>query len=168
MVFYGTLWGAGSADLIATQFQVSFNTVIHVLQVIVLAGPVLGFLITYSACLTLRRLEHERLVDGVESGLIVRSPDGGYFEKHQPLRPRDRFVAASLAPASPPKSRRKPGERITLVERVRGRLASLYLADARWPQPGDRGAGARAVPGGLDTPDTRVIDHPEGRPSMTV
>ena len=39
MVFYGTLWAAGSADLMATQFDVSFNAVIHVLQVVVLAGP---------------------------------------------------------------------------------------------------------------------------------
>ena len=42
MVFYGTLWAAGSADLIATQFDVSFNAVIHVLQVVVLVGPGAG------------------------------------------------------------------------------------------------------------------------------
>ena len=42
MVFYGTLWAAGSADLMATQFDVSFNAVIHVLQVVVLVGPGVG------------------------------------------------------------------------------------------------------------------------------
>ena len=45
---------AGSADLIATQFQMSFNAVIHLLQLIVLLGPMLGFLISYSACRTLQ------------------------------------------------------------------------------------------------------------------
>ena len=160
MVFYGTLWAAGSADLIATQFQLSFNAVIHVLQVLVLVGPVLGFLITYSACRTLQRLEQERLLHGVESGLIVRSPDGGYTEKHQPLRPGDRFVAASLVSASSPESRLNRRGKITPLERVRGRVASRYLADARWPQLDDIGAGNRAIPAGLPG---EAVPHGEPR-----
>jgi ubiquinol-cytochrome c reductase cytochrome b subunit len=102
LVFYGTLWAAGSADLMATQFHLSFNAVIHVLQVVVLAGPGVGFLIAYTACRTLQEAEQERLVHGVESGQILRLPSGGYVETHRPLSPADRLVAASLVAASPP------------------------------------------------------------------
>ena len=140
LVFYGTLWGAGSADLIATQFQVSFNAVIHVLQVVVLAGPGVGFLIAYGVCRTLQEVEQDRLAHGVESGLIVRLPSGGYVEKHQPLRPRDHSIAANLVSVSPPEPRLNHRGKIPPVERLRGRAASLYLADARWPQ-NDTGAG---------------------------
>jgi len=87
MVFYGTLWAAGSADLIATQFHVSFNAVIHVLQVVVLLGPGVGFLIAYTACRTLQAMEQERLEHGAESGQILRLPSGGYVETHHALRP---------------------------------------------------------------------------------
>ena len=132
LVFYGTLWAAGSADLIATQFQLSFNAVIHVLQVIVLVGPVRrDFSITYTACRTLQEAEHERLMHGVESGQIVRLPSGGYVEKHRPVRPRDRVVAASLVSASPPEPRLNRRGKITPVERARSRVASPYLAGTR-------------------------------------
>ena len=38
IVFYGTLWAAGSADLIATQFGVTFEGVITFLQVALVLG----------------------------------------------------------------------------------------------------------------------------------
>jgi ubiquinol-cytochrome c reductase cytochrome b subunit len=105
LVFYCTLWAAGSADLIATQFHLSFNAVIHALQLIVLVGPGVGFLITHSACHTLQEAERERLVLGAESGQILRLPSGGYVEKHCPVPPRGSLVAASLTPAARPGSR---------------------------------------------------------------
>ena len=43
LLFYGTLWAAGSADLIATQFQTSFNAVIQLLQVDRSGGSDAGF-----------------------------------------------------------------------------------------------------------------------------
>jgi len=109
VVFYSTLWAAASADLIATQFHLSFNAVIHVLQVVVLLGPGLGFFVAHTACRTLRAAEHERLVHGAESGQILRSPSGGYVETPQPPRPGDRLVAGSIEPASPPEPAKQAG-----------------------------------------------------------
>ena len=134
LVFYLGLWAVASADLVATQFQLSFNTVIHVLQVVVTVGPLVGFLVTYTACRGLQEAEHQRLVHGAESGQIVRLPSGGYVEKHRPLAPRDRFVVASLAPASPPGSRRDRRGRTRQAGLVRNRLGRLYLTNARSPQ----------------------------------
>ena len=82
LVFYCSLWLAGGADIIATQFDVSFNGVILVLQVTTLVGPLLGFWVTRASCLALQELERDRRLHGVESGVITRLPSGGYVEDH--------------------------------------------------------------------------------------
>ena len=85
MTFYGTLWGAGSADLIATQFQVSFESVIWLLRGVVVLGPPVAYLVTRQVCVTLQAHDRDRLLHGAESGVILRSPSGGYREVHHPL-----------------------------------------------------------------------------------
>lgn len=54
MTFYGTLWLAASADLVATQFRVSFNGVIWFLRVVLLLGPLLAYALTRRICLGLQ------------------------------------------------------------------------------------------------------------------
>ena len=105
VTFYAALWAAGSADLVATQFQVSFEGVIWALRGVVLLGPVVAFLVARQVCLTLLAADQERLLHGAESGRIVRDPSGGYTETHQPLDARRRHVLAR-ASGSPP---RPPG-----------------------------------------------------------
>jgi len=134
LLFYGTLWAAGSADLIATQFQTSFNAVIQLMQITVLAGPMVGFGITYIVCGAIQEREQDRLLDGVESGVIVRLPSGGYVEAHRPVTPRERFVATSLTSMAPRKGRRNHRGKITPVERVRVRLSRRYLANTQCQQ----------------------------------
>lgn len=75
----------GGADLIATEFAVSFNAVIATLQGVFLIGPALAFVITRMACGAAQQLERERRAHPPESGVIVRRPDGGYEEL--PLSP---------------------------------------------------------------------------------
>ena len=148
VVFYGTLWAAGSADLIATQFQTSFNAVIHLMQLIVLVGPMLGFMISYAVCRALQKREQERLQAGVESGVIVRLPSGGYVEAHHPVTVGERFVATSLVPVSPREPRRNHRGKIPPIERVSVRLSSCYRANTRSRQRAPRAADvARTGPG---------------------
>jgi ubiquinol-cytochrome c reductase cytochrome b subunit len=85
MTCYGVLWAAGSADLVATQFHVAFEGVLVTLRVGLLLGPVAAFLLTRRLCLALQAQDADRAAHGAESGLIVRSPDGGYRERHTPL-----------------------------------------------------------------------------------
>jgi ubiquinol-cytochrome c reductase cytochrome b subunit len=98
LVFYGTLWAAGSADLMATEFQISFNMVIHLMQALVLADPLGGFLVAYTACRALQHAERERRLRGAESGVVVRLPNGGYREQHQPITVRERFITERPEP----------------------------------------------------------------------
>lgn len=80
LAFYGTLWLAGSADLIATEFALSFNAVIMALQVVIFVGPALAFVITRHVCRALVDLERHRRDHRAESGVMVRLPSGGYVE----------------------------------------------------------------------------------------
>ncbi|SEQ98247.1 cytochrome b [Microlunatus flavus] len=98
--FYGTLWLAGSADLLATQLHLSFEGVVVALRVVLLAGPVLAFAVARTACRTLRAYEEERERDGAESGVLEQSPDGGFTERHVPV-PSAR-APRTLTAAGPP------------------------------------------------------------------
>jgi ubiquinol-cytochrome c reductase cytochrome b subunit len=92
MTFYATLWLAGSADVIATQFRVSFEGVIWLLRAVVLLGPPLAYLLTRQICFALQIQDRERLLHGAESGRIVQLPNGGYVEPHAWLSARRRYA----------------------------------------------------------------------------
>lgn len=86
VTFYAALWAAGSADILATQFAVSFEGVILTLRTVVLAGPVTAYLLGAGICRALCAVENERGRHGVETGAIVRLPGGGYVELSEPRR----------------------------------------------------------------------------------
>jgi ubiquinol-cytochrome c reductase cytochrome b subunit len=87
VTFYGTLWLAGSADVLATQLHVSFEAVIRVLRVVLLLGPPLAAAVAVTVCRTLRTAETERREHGEETGQVVQLPSGGFVELHGPPEP---------------------------------------------------------------------------------
>jgi ubiquinol-cytochrome c reductase cytochrome b subunit len=82
---YAMLWIGGGNDIIATNFNVSLNAVTYVLRVMLFVGPVIAFIITKRLMLSLQRADKERVLHGSESGILMRSPEGGYSEPHVPL-----------------------------------------------------------------------------------
>ena len=87
MTCYGLFWIGGGNDIVATQFDVSLNSVTYFLRVMVFVGPVIAFIITKRICIALQRADAERLLHGSESAIIVRDPSGGYSEAHDADRP---------------------------------------------------------------------------------
>ncbi|GAA3593078.1 cytochrome bc complex cytochrome b subunit [Kribbella ginsengisoli] len=85
ITFYGVLWLNSGNDLVATHFQLSINTITWVCRVLIFLGPVLAFWITRRIAISLQRADLDRVLHGRESGIIVRSPDGRYYEKHDPI-----------------------------------------------------------------------------------
>ncbi len=85
MTFYGLLWAAAGNDIIAITFDLSINQITYFMRVAVFVGPVLAFWITRRWCISLQRHDYEQLLHGYETGVIMRSPDGGYTERHAPL-----------------------------------------------------------------------------------
>lgn len=129
IVFYGVLWLAASADLIATQFSVSLETVIATLQAALLLGPVVGFSVARRVCLGLQRKDRDVLLHGFETGRIVRLPGGEYVEVHQPLGESERARIAVTDAPRPLQLRPNARGALPLTERLRVRLSRFYFTD---------------------------------------
>jgi len=134
MTFYAVLWLAGGNDLIATHFGVSLNNVTYVLRALVFLGPVIGFWVTRRICISLQRADRERILHGLETGVIMRSPDGEYTEKHHPidlyetytLTQHDRQVPHELGPDTDDNGVAAPRRALT---KLRAKLSEFYFAD---------------------------------------
>jgi ubiquinol-cytochrome c reductase cytochrome b subunit len=106
LVFFGTLLTAGSTDLIAVQFHLSIEGLVHFLQVLLVLGPMTAFALTRRICLGLQAKDSEILLHGIATGTIVRLPNGGYREIHRP--PAAREIARLTSPGAAPSSASTP------------------------------------------------------------
>jgi ubiquinol-cytochrome c reductase cytochrome b subunit len=135
ITFYGLLWIGGGNDLIATHFGVSLNNVTWFLRFAVFIGPVIAFWVTRRIAISLQRSDNERLLHGLESGIIVRSPDGEYYEKHSQiskyeaysLTAHDRTLPLEIGPETDDNGVRAPHR---ALKKVRASLSRFYFADA--------------------------------------
>ncbi|QFY13026.1 ubiquinol-cytochrome c reductase cytochrome b subunit [Nonomuraea phyllanthi] len=84
VTFYGLLWAAAANDQIAHQFHLTVDAVTIGFRYAVLIGPVIAFAVTRWICLALQQADHEVAEHGVETGIITRSPDGGFHERLAP------------------------------------------------------------------------------------
>jgi ubiquinol-cytochrome c reductase cytochrome b subunit len=92
MTMYGLFWAAGGNDIIAIALNMSINQITYFLRGAVVIGPILAFVITRRWCISLQRKDNETLLHGYETGIIVRSPEGGYSEKHLPIAESQAYV----------------------------------------------------------------------------
>ncbi|MEU6718976.1 cytochrome b N-terminal domain-containing protein [Nonomuraea sp. NPDC046802] len=91
ITFYALLWAAAANDQLAHQFQLTVNAVTIFFRYTVLIGPVVAFVVTRWICLALQQSDRDMAEHGVETGIITRSPDGGFHERVTPMRQeRDR------------------------------------------------------------------------------
>jgi ubiquinol-cytochrome c reductase cytochrome b subunit len=136
---YGLLWMAGGNDILATRLHLNLNQITHVMRAAVLVVPVLVFLVARAWCLGLQRADRDRLLHGRETGVVVRSSEGGYAERHAPLgagrahRLTARDLADVVAP-EPETDGRGVLRRGRRRRRVRRRLSRVLYAD-RVPTP---------------------------------
>jgi ubiquinol-cytochrome c reductase cytochrome b subunit len=85
MSMYGVLWIAGGNDIIATKFHLSLNAITWLCRIGFFVVPVVAFMVTKRICIGLQRADANRILHGYETGVIERSPDGGFSERHAPL-----------------------------------------------------------------------------------
>src|SRR6478736_8862089 len=85
-------WIASGNDILATQFKVSLNAVTEFMRVAVFVAPIIAFIVTKRICVSLQRVDSERVLHGSETGIIERSPDGGYSEPHMPISVDEKFA----------------------------------------------------------------------------
>lgn len=134
MTFYGLLWAAGGNDIIAITFHSSINQITYMLRFLVLVGPIIAFVVTRRWCISLQRHDAEKLLHGYETGIIMRSPEGGYSEKHLPISPdsaykltaRDRDEVYAVGQETDENGIPAPASR---KNALRARLSELWFAD---------------------------------------
>jgi len=134
MTFYGLMWAAGGNDIIGITFNLSIEQITYFMRGAVFVGPVIAFMITRRWCISLQRHDKEKVLHGYESGVIMRSPEGGYSERHLPLpvetayklTARDREEPITVPAETDANGITAPGTR---KERLRARLSTLMYAD---------------------------------------
>ncbi|WP_432842401.1 cytochrome bc1 complex cytochrome b subunit [Dactylosporangium sp. CA-092794] len=91
MTFFLVMTASAANDLIADKFSISLNAMIWGGRIGAVVLPPLAFYLTRRLCLGFQQQDRQRLAHGVETGLIIRTPDGEYREIEQPLGPVDRL-----------------------------------------------------------------------------
>ena len=139
MTMYGLFWAAGGNDIIAIKLHLSINQITYFMRGAVFIGPVIAFIITKRWCISLQRKDNEDLLHGYETGIIMRSPEGGYSERHLPLSPgrafamtardRDPEVLAELESGPDANGVEPQGGIAARLAGIRHRLRTLMYAD---------------------------------------
>ncbi|MCJ1684519.1 ubiquinol-cytochrome c reductase cytochrome b subunit [Rathayibacter sp. VKM Ac-2928] len=133
VTFYAVLWAAASSDIIATHFHLTMEGVIHALQFLLFAGPVIAYFVTKRICLALQKKDREIALHGFESGRIVRLPGGEFIEVHQQLDAYERWKLVGQEEYEPLMIRPDSRGRITAPERVRAGLSRWFFEDRITP-----------------------------------
>jgi ubiquinol-cytochrome c reductase cytochrome b subunit len=129
MTFYGVLWLAASADIMAFVFSLTFESVITTLQITLIAGPFLAFFVTQRICLALQKKDRDLVEHGFETGRIVRLPGGEYIEVHEPLDDYERWRLSAHTHPDAVDARPDEAGRLPVIERVRARVARWFYSD---------------------------------------
>ena len=101
ITFYGLLWIGGGNDIIATNFNLTINSITWFLRVMIFVLPPLAFVITKRICLGLQRRDREKLLHGYEAGRILRLPHGEFIEAHEPLGVKQRAIILGKEDVTP-------------------------------------------------------------------
>lgn len=134
MSLYGLLWAAGGNDILAIMFNLDLNHITYFMRVAVFVVPVIVFIFTKRWCISLQRHDNERLLHGYETGVIMRSPEGGYSERHLPISEAEAYTLTSRADreiyeASNETDANGVASPAALKDRVRAKLSSAWYSD---------------------------------------
>jgi ubiquinol-cytochrome c reductase cytochrome b subunit len=129
VVFYAVLWAGASTDLIATHFKMSLNHVLTTMQISLIVLPIVSYIITKRACLSLQRKDREIVLHGRETGRVVRLPHGEYIEVHEPMNEYEIYKLVDFKAYKPTLARPNSKGVITVGARVRARLSRFFFED---------------------------------------
>ncbi len=160
MTFYGVLMFAAGNDIMAIKLHLSINDITHVLRAAVFVAPPIAYWVTKRICLSLQRRDRDLVLHGRETGRIIRTADGRFFEQHEALDPYTRWSLVQhdvhrpleLGAATDENGVASPTAR---KEKLRARLSHFYFSDRiEAPTPAELAAahhdghGAEAIESG--------------------
>jgi len=125
-------------DIIAIKLGMSINDLTRFFRVAVFLLPILVFWITKRICLGLQRHDRELVLHGRETGTVIRTPEGRFFERHEDLDPYTRWRLVSfdtyrpieIEPATDANGLVRKGAR---KDRLRAALSRFYFTDQIHP-----------------------------------
>ncbi|XVX18855.1 cytochrome bc1 complex cytochrome b subunit [Actinomycetota bacterium] len=82
---YTVLALACTNDIIAIKLHMSINDITIALRILLFVLPPIVFWVTKRICLALQAYDRDTVLHGRESGRIVRTAEGKFFEAHEPL-----------------------------------------------------------------------------------
>jgi ubiquinol-cytochrome c reductase cytochrome b subunit len=135
LTFYLILFFAAGNDLIAIKLGLSINDITRTLQVGLIVIPPLAFWVTRRICLSLQRRDRDLVLHGRETGRVVRTAEGKFFEVHEPLPEFERWPLVQHETPEPLQLRATVDangvrRRGTRSERLRAKVSGFYFADA--------------------------------------
>jgi len=136
--FYLILFFAAGNDLIAIKLGLSINDITRTLQVLLIVVPPLAYWVTKRICLSLQRRDRDLALHGRETGRLVRTAEGKFFEVHQPLPEHELWALVQHESGKPlqltatvdANGVRRAG---AFKERARAKVSSFYFADVVEP-----------------------------------
>jgi ubiquinol-cytochrome c reductase cytochrome b subunit len=132
ITLYGVLWAEGGNDILAKVFSYNLNDITYLTRIFIFVGPIVAFWVTRRWCIALQRQTHSELLHGYESGVIMRSPEGGYAEKHIPLPPERAYTLAArdrdvVLPTPTAADENGVANRKVRLMRLRAKLSQLWF-----------------------------------------
>ena len=132
MTLFGLLWAAGGNDILGTTFHLSINNITYFMRGAVFVLPPLAFIITKRWCISLQRQDEARLLHGYETGIIMRSPEGGFSERHLPISKEEAYTLTArdrelVLPEPAPADSNGVAARQYLLQKLRAKLSKSWF-----------------------------------------
>ena len=136
--FYLILFFAAGNDLIAIKLGLSINAITRSLQVLIILVPPLAYWVTKRICMSLQRRDHDKVLHGRETGRVVRTAEGNFFEVHEPLPDYERWTLVqheNLKPLelTPTVDANGIRRKHKATHRLRAKISGFYFADGVQP-----------------------------------
>jgi len=163
ITFYLILFFAAGNDLIAIKLGLSINDITRTFQVLIWVLPPLAYWVTKRICMSLQRRDHDTVLHGRESGRVVRTAEGSFFEVHEPLSEQERWTLVQHETHTPIEltatvDANGVRRNMPRMKRLRAKISSFYFADGVHPvTPAELaaahhdGSAREAIAAGQDT-----------------
>jgi ubiquinol-cytochrome c reductase cytochrome b subunit len=138
ITFYLILFLAAGNDIMAIKLGLSINDITRAFQVMIFVVPPLAYWVTKRICMSLQRRDRDLVLHGRESGRVVRTAEGSFFEVHEPIPEGRRWTLVQQETQTPvqlPPAVDENGVRrmSTRRERLRAKISGFYFADGVAP-----------------------------------
>ncbi len=137
LTFYVVLFLAGGNDIIALKLHLSLESITMTLRILLFVAPVTAAWVTRRVCLSLQRHDRDLVLHGRETGHLVRTAGGGFFEVHAPLSPDPRWplVSGLSSPSGVDPGTGGNEARRGRLSKARAALARFYFDPLDAPTP---------------------------------